>query len=97
VSFYREADDDAGTSVEALRRLKPDFAIFRVSAEALIGLGNVRIEFKPVHDQPLGHAHVAVFGINGSRAERLARDRDLTERVKGPGNPAPPRTIPVDE
>lgn len=90
VSLYREADDGAGTSVAALKELKPDFAIFRVTAEALIALGNVKIEYKPTSDYPEGHAHVGVFGINKSRAEKLARDGSLTERVNGPGPAAPP-------
>lgn len=45
--MYREADDEAGTSLGALKALKPDFAIYRVRAEALIALGSVTIQYKP--------------------------------------------------
>lgn len=92
VSAYLEGDGDCFTSVEALEAIKPHFAIFRITAERLIALGNVRIEYKPLKDEPEGHAHVGIFGINRSRAEKLARDKDLAERAKGPGPPEVPPT-----
>lgn len=94
MSIYREAEDECGTSFAALERLKPDFAIFRVAAETLISLGGVRIAYKPVKGDPEGHAHCSVEGINRARAEKLARDRPLTERLKGPGLASRP---PVEE
>ena len=89
VSIFLEGEDAAFTSVEALKKLKPDFAIYRVTAETLIGLGNVTLQYKPVAE-PEGHAHVGIFGINRSRAEKLARGLVPTERVKDPGPAAAP-------
>lgn len=55
-----------------------------------MNLGNVSIRYKPALDEPEGHAHFGVFGINRSRAEKLARIPELTHRVKGPGAPELP-------
>jgi hypothetical protein len=91
VSFYIEGDNpEYQTSVGALEALKPKFAIFRVTVEALISLGNVEVGYKPLKNEPLGHAHCGAFGINRARAERLARGQVPTERVKGPAASEPP-------
>jgi hypothetical protein len=87
VSVFREADDAQGTSVEKLEALEPRFGLYRVTAEALLALENVRIEYKPIPAIPEGHAHCGVFGINRSRAERIART--FGGRVRGPGDPEP--------
>jgi hypothetical protein len=98
VSLYREADDDAGTSVEALREQHPDFAIFRVTVESLTNLGNVSVKYKPLKNELLGNAHVGAFGINRPRAEKLARDPLLTERLNGPAAAGePPTSAPADD
>jgi hypothetical protein len=96
VSIFREAEDaEGGTSAAKLHDLKPKFALYRVTAETLISLGSVRIEYRPIPNIPEGHAHCGIFGINRSRAERLARN--LTERVHGPGPAEPPPSAGGDE